>query len=151
MKKLIFTLLFALLSTVGAMAQSKIYDEVRNNSDFETVYVGKAMLQMAKGASMNVNGMDLNSMIDRLESVAVITTDKRAGRKKLKELVAKELTKKNGYDIMMETKDDGESTVIYNRAINKETNEYVLVTIESDEVNVIIITGSITPAELKNM
>ncbi len=56
MKKLIFTLLFALLSTVGAMAQSKIYDEVRNNSDFETVYVGKAMLQMAKGASMNVNG-----------------------------------------------------------------------------------------------
>lgn len=151
MKKLIFTLLLALLSTVGAMAQSKIYDKVRNDSDFETVYVGKAMLQMAKGTSMNINGMDLNSMMDRLESIAVINTDKSAGCKKLKELVAKELTPKKGYDIMMETKEDDESTVIYNRAINKETNEYVLVSIESDEVSVIIITGSITPSELKNM
>ena len=76
MKKFILTLLLTLFSSLGALAQTKLYESCRSDSQFECVFIGKAMLRMVNSHKLHVQGMDLNTVIEKLESIEVISTEK---------------------------------------------------------------------------
>ncbi|MDE6261900.1 MAG: DUF4252 domain-containing protein, partial [Muribaculaceae bacterium] len=98
-------------------------------------------------------GMDLNTVIEKLESIEVISTEKAKASTKLNEMISKEFTPEKKYEIMMEAKDEEDTVTIYCRKLNDKTNEYVLVNAYAGdhETTVIILTGSITPEDLKNL
>ena len=153
MKKFILTLLRALFSTIGAMAQTKFYESCRNNPEFETVYIGKAMLRMVNSSKLHVQGMNLNTVVDKLESIQVITTEKKKPAKQLKEAAYTEFSPATQYEIMMEANDNDDTTTIFYKKLKNNSNEYVLINSSTDfhETTVIILTGSITPEDLKNL
>ncbi|MBD5364554.1 MAG: DUF4252 domain-containing protein [Bacteroides sp.] len=153
MKKFILTLLLTLFSSLGALAQTKLYEACRSDSQFECVFIGKAMLRMVNSHKLHVKGMDLNTVIEKLESIEVISTEKAKASTKLNEMITKEFAPEKKYEIMMEAKDEEDTVTIYCRKLNDKTNEYVLVNAYTGdhETTVIILTGSITPEDLKNL
>ncbi|MBD5341653.1 MAG: DUF4252 domain-containing protein [Bacteroides sp.] len=153
MKKIILTMLLAMLTSVGAFAQTKFYETCREIPQFETVYIGKSMLQMVNSSTLNIEGINLNSLVGKLESVQVISAEKSKPGKKLKEMADKEFSPAKKYEIMLESHDEGDSTTIYFKKISDKSNEYVLINSSTGdhETTVIILTGSITPEDLKNL
>lgn len=155
MKNFILTLLLTVISTVGAHAQTKFYETCRSDPqlELETVYIGKAMLKMVNSDKLHVQAMNLNPVVDKLESIQVITTEKAKSSVKLREMAYKEFTPEKKYEILMEAKDEDDISTIYCKKLNDKTNEYVLVNacITDHETTVIILTGSITPEDLKNL
>lgn len=153
MKNFILTFLLALVSTVGTMAQTKFYESCRNNPQFETVYIGKAMLRMVNSSKLHVDGMNLNTVVDKLESIQVISAEKSKPAKQLKEMAYIEFSPATQYEIMMEANDNNDTTTIFYKKLKNNSNEYILInsSVDFKETTVIILTGTISPEDLKNL
>ncbi len=149
MKHLILTIIIALVSTVGASAQVSFYEACKANKDFETVYIGKAMLKMIKGKELKINGMDLNPLVDKIDAIIVVNTEKKNAGKQLRAL-AGEFSTTKGYEIMVDTKNNDEQMSILYKNTGKNKNEYVIKADDKlvSETSVIIITGSLTPEDI---
>lgn len=148
MKKLIFLLLVAVATSFGAHAQSDFYNACRADSNLETVYIGKAMLQMVhRGPGLNVNNLDVNGLIGTIESIEIVTANNKKSIQKLTEM-SKVFNQSNGFEIMLETTEDKEKVTMYCKKWRNGLNVYVIITTEPQEMNVIRITGALTPEDL---
>ena len=147
MKHLILTLLLVLASAVGANAQNKFYEACKGQDGIETVYIGKAMLQMVKGRDLAIKEIDLNAVIDKIDAIIVVNTDSKA--KKLRKLAA-EFSSSKGYEILVDTAEKDESVSILYKKTGKDTGEYVIKADDekNNDMSVIIITGSLTPEDI---
>lgn len=152
MKHLILTLFFAVASIFGASAQSKFYEACRANDDFKTVYVGKSMLRLVK-SSGGVNNMDIVPLIDKIDSIIIVSAESKDAAAKLKALANSFFSTAKGYQIMVDSYEKGEQMTTFSKALEKKQTEYVLISDESgnSEFNVIVITGTLTPEEIKNI
>lgn len=147
MKKLTILLLLTIVSALAAHAQSEFYQACRGDNNLETVYIGKAMLQMVKTPGLKVNNMDFNKMINIIDNIQVISAENEAGVKKLNELISKYINPQS-YEIMLETTDKDDEVVMYTKMLKNNLHEYLIITTEPNEKTVIIITGELTPNDM---
>ncbi len=151
MKKIILLFLLSVVTSFGALAQSEsFYDACRSDNDLETVYIGSAMLRMVKTPGLKVNDMDFNKVVSIIDNIRIVTAENKKGIKKLNELTSM-FSHKNGYEIMLESTEQGEQVVIYNKKLKNNLNEYIIITTEPKEKTVIIITGALTPEALARL
>ena len=112
MKHLILTLILAMASAFGAQAQTtliKFYEYCKLQEDFNTTYIGKTMLQMVKGNEMKVKGMDLNTVIDKIDAIMVINTESAGAKLKI---ISSDFSPSKGYELLVDTTDNEESVTI---------------------------------------
>lgn len=148
MKKLFLALLLTVIYSVGVSAQDSFYEACRADSNLETVYIGKAMLQMVhRGPGLKVENLDVNVLIGAIESIEIITANNKKGIQKLTEM-SSSFNKSNGFEIMLETKEENEKVTMYSKKWKKGLNVYAIITTEPKEMTVIMITGSLTPEDL---
>ena len=148
MKKLALLVLVSVFTTLAAFAQSKgFYDACRADSNLETVYIGSPMLRMVKTPGIKINDVALDKIVNIIDNIRIVTAENSKGIKKLTQLAAVFSTT-NGYEIMLENTDKGEKVVIYTKKLKNKLNEYVIITTEPKEMDVIIITGALTPEDL---
>lgn len=148
MKKLTLLFLVSVFTALAAFAQSEgFYDACRADSNIETVYIGSPMLRMVKTPGIKINNVDFNKVVSIIDNIRIITAENKKGIKRLTGLAAVFSTT-NGYEIMLENTDQGEKVVIYTKKLKNKLNEYVIITSEPKEMDVIIITGALTPDDL---
>lgn len=148
MKKLTLLFLVSVFTALAAFAQSEgFYDACRADSNIETVYIGSPMLRMVKTPGIKINNVDFNKVVSIIDNIRIITAENQKGIKRLTGLAAVFSTT-NGYEIMLENTDKGEKVVIYTKKLKNKLNEYVIITSEPKEMDVIIITGALTPDDL---
>ena len=143
MKRQIIFMLLTVFCAMGTFAQSKFFEKCEKIKGVTTVYVSKAMLQMAGDANVT-DDMNLSAVIKKLNSLEVINAESSASvelNKLIKEL---NLNGKNGYEIMMSVNDDEQNVKIYMKKMANNTNEYVILVEESDEVLVVLMNGTLT-------
>lgn len=144
MKRQIIFMLLTVFCAMGTFAQSKFFEKCEKIKGVTTVYVSKAMLQMAGDANVT-DDMNLSAVIKKLNSLELINTESPASVVELNKLI-KELSinQKNGYEIMMSVNDDEQNVKIYMKKMANNTNEYVILVEESDEVLVVLMNGTLT-------
>ncbi len=148
MKKLTLLFLLSVFTTLAAFAQSEsFYDACRADSNLETVYIGSPMLRMVKAPGIKINKVACDKIVSIIDNIRIVTAENKKGIKKLNELTAV-FNSKNGYEVMLENSDQGENVVIYTKKLKNKLNEYVIITTEQNEKDVIIITGALTPDDL---
>lgn len=147
MKKLFLTFLLTVIYSVGVSAQDSFYEACRADSNLETVYIGKAMLQMVKSPRLKVNNLDVNGLVGAIESIQIVTANNKNGIQKLTEM-SSDFNRSNGFEIMLETKEENEKVTMYSKKCKNGLNVYAIITTEPKEMNVIIITGALTPDDL---
>lgn len=144
MKRQIIFMLLTVFCAMGTFAQSKFFEKCEKIKGVTTVYVSKAMLQMAGDANVT-DDMNLSAVIKKLNSLEVINAESSASVVEFNKLIKElNLNGKNGYEIMMSVNDDEQNVKIYMKKMANNTNEYVILVEESDEVLVVLMNGTLT-------
>ena len=145
MKKYILLFLVA-LTVQTTMAQKALFDKYESSKGVETVFISKAMLSFA--GSIGGIDKDIARVANNLEEVRILSCEKPA---KAKAIVSEaRAIYSKGYTELMRLNDDGEKVTIYQKPVGKK-HEYVLLSVERDEVDIINLVGTLTLEELKRI
>ncbi len=142
-----YILLFLVALTVQTtMAQKALFDKYESSKGVETVFISKAMLSFA--GSIGGIDKDIARVANKLDEVRILSCEKPA---KARAIVSEaRAIYSKGYTELMRLNDDGEKVTIYQKPVGKK-HEYVLLSVERDEVDIINLVGTLTLEELKRI
>ena len=145
MKKYILLFLVA-LTVQTTMAPKALFDKYESSKGVETVFISKAMLSFA--GSIGGIDKDIARVANKLEEVRILSCEKPA---KARAIVSEaRAIYSKGYTELMRLNDDGEKVTIYQKPVGKK-HEYVLLSVERDEVDIINLVGTLTLEDLKRI
>ena len=145
MKKYILLFLVA-LTVQTTMAQKALFDKYESSKGVETVFISKAMLSFA--GSIGGIDKDIARVANKLDEVRILSCEKPA---KARTIVSEaRAIYSKGYTELMRLNDDGEKVTIYQKPFGKK-HEYVLLSVERDEVDIINLVGTLTLEDLKRI
>lgn len=153
MKHSIILIAIALFLSIPAAIQAKTFDfdKMAEMEGVTSVHISKAMFRLLSGMSIKADGIDLQSVMPKLESLQIITCEKPEIIPLLKK-EAEVFSTKEGYEELMRVKEDDSHTIILQKQHEDKPNEYVLVNIEgNEEFNLILMKGTLTLEELQQM
>lgn len=171
MKRIILSALIA-ISTLAANAQYEYLDKYTDMEGVTSVYVSKTMFRFMKGLPVEVDDVDINKIISKLDGLYILTTDKpeimEALRKetafitnnkgieciKSKQKTTEQITRKedNGYEEIVRIKEDGQKIAIYMKEEEDNRTEYVMIVDNPDDEFVIMIfTGELQPSDVQTL
>lgn len=147
MKKIIMLLLLV-SATMPALAQQALFDKYENVDGVTTVYISSSMLNMM--SSVKAGDKDIGRIAKRLDHVQILSCELPSVIGSIRR-TAQDIFRKQNYKLVMRTNDDGELTTIYERQHAKGKNEFVLLSVEKDEISVINILGNVTLADIQGI
>ena len=154
MKRLIYTLLWMALGLFSAQAQStSIFDQFSNEKNVTYVNVSKALLNMMPAGQLEVDALDLKSVINDLDRIQILTCEEDANLIKRIRKASSAYFKKAPYEELMQVKDDEESVIIYiYPKPQKKIKELVMLVDDGSEEFVLIqLTGDISISQLQSL
>ena len=153
MKHSIILITIALFLSIPTVIQAKTFDfdKMAEMEGVTSVHISKAMFKLLSGMGIKADGIDLQSVMPKLESLQIITCEKPEIIPLLKK-EAEAFSTKEGYEELMRVKEDDSHTIILQKQHEDKPNEYVLVNIEgNEEFNLILMKGTLTLEELQQM
>lgn len=153
MKKLILCAIAA-LSTLVASAQSanELYNKYSGRKGVEAVYISPAMFKMMKTLpDMDIQGkedLDISPIVQNLEGMYVIEIENFTIP--FMEDV-KNLVKSHKLELMMESREEGETTQIFFSQKDGVVTEFVVVNAEKNEVDFVCFTGKMNMDDLSKL
>ena len=109
------------------------------------------MLNLAGGQNFGNRGkINFKALSGKVESVQILTSEKG----KVKDELAKEISAitKNGYEMLMQVKDEGEQVDFYvKNKSDKTISEFIISVNDPDETAFIRITGAFTMDDLREL
>ena len=154
MKRIILSLI-VLLSAASVNAQSRNFDELAKIKGVEYTHIGKEMIQLAakQGKGLNVGDMvklgngEGEEFLNQFDDVKVFTCEEKGSVKKFRKTALK-LLKGQEWEPLIDTKgDDGEMVKIY-LSKNGEHSTNVILTVEDEEANLVVISGTFDFAKM---
>lgn len=149
----ILFLLFLFCATTIAQAQDldSFYKKYSDKEGITAVYISKNMLNLAGGQNFgNTGNINFKALSGKVESVQILTSEKG----KVKDELAKEISAitKNGYEMLMQVKDEGEQVDFYvKNKSDKTISEFIISVNDPDETAFIRITGAFTMDDLREL
>lgn len=150
MKQLIIKsilLIAAMTVSLGCRAE-KMFESLASNPNVESVYVGKAMMGMARGFLGKSNDKDtkvaLNAIKD-INSIEIISCEKDSAIKDVK-VQAQKIIARMHLEVLLETKEPNVATIIYGRTSSVKdsaVSDIVIETSAPNEYTLIHINGKI--------
>ena len=153
MKHSIILIAIALFLSIPTAIQAKTFDfdKMAEMEGVTSVHISKAMFKLLSGMGIKADGIDLQSVMPKLESLQIITCEKPETIPLLKK-EAEAFSTQEGYEELMRVKEDDSHTIILQKQHEDKPNEYVLVNIEgNEEFNLILMKGTLTLEELQKM
>ena len=144
----IITLLLSLCSLFTTHAQDSLFDQFADQEGVSSVYISKAMLSLMP--DMKADGVDIGGIASKLDNIRILSCENPDLLPKLKKETAF-INPKNGYEELMRINDAGEKTTIYLKQDKSDKKEFVLLSNEKNEFNLIVITGSLTLEEIQGI
>lgn len=140
-------LLLVCVCTAGmVLAQDALFKKYSNTRGVETVFISKSMLSMMP--SVDVNGKRMAS--NKIDRIQILSCERPSMVRTIKtEALAS--FERGRYEEMMRMHDDDDQTIIYGKSLGHGVNEFVLLEIEHDEINIINIRGRITLNDIKHL
>lgn len=152
MKKQILTLAVSIMAAVAltatSFAQSPLFKVCEKIKGTTTVYISNAMLGMLKGSDIS-GRMEFGSLMDKIDHLEIISAETPEAVKRLN-AETDIFTPQNGYELLINTKDDDESVNISMKKGRDGMNTYVILAREPDESSVILLYGTMTMGDVMN-
>jgi hypothetical protein len=157
--KKLFVLIIAMMLPVLSFAQSRLMSDLSDDKNIKTTYISKTMLKLASGVLGNSvdlavgSGIDLNKVLDSVNTIEIVSTEKKGKVKKIQKAVDK-LKKKYDLQPLAEVPDNS-SNKNKSTQILCETDDYTglvskmfYINKEKSRMQVIILQGSINISDL---
>lgn len=147
MKKWILTMVMVCWS--GLMfAQSALFKKYENVPGVSTIYISKALLGMMP--KLDAGDKDFSRIAGKLDRVQILSCERPSLIPGVKAAAIGSF-KSGGYANLMTVNDDGEQTLIYGKSLGKGKNEFVLLSVEKTELDIINVMGNITLNDIKQI
>lgn len=147
MKKIII-MQFLLCLCLSASAQKALFDKYSDAKGVSSVYISKAMLGMAAG--LKAGKSDISKIAGRLDHLRILSVERPSLIRTVKK-EAVETFRKEGFEQIMQVKDDGDNVTIYHKTHKNKKNEFVLLNVSEDELEIINVLGNVTLREIKDL
>lgn len=147
MKTRYFFITLFLICTSLSFAQDNWLDKYANQDGITSVYISKAMFQLMP--DINVGNVNLKTISDKINSLSILTTEKKDVATKLDNSIGQEIS--SDYAELMRAKDD--SSVVVFRGIQQGEiiNVLLLSVSEPSGYTVIKIDGKFTLEDIRKM
>ena len=154
MKKIITIAAFMLLA-FSAMAQDgkSLYKKYSDSEGVSAVYISPAMFRlMGKVPDMDIDGNDVNlgGLIKSLSGFYLINSEKAEIKAALLN-DAERFIAKGQYELLMESKDNGETVRLYTVGDEEIVTGFVMLASEKDECTFICFDGQMKREELEKL
>lgn len=154
MKK-IYAMMVLLSLSLTAFAQGgrDLYEKYSDLPGISAVYISPAMFRLiGKIPDMELQdeSVNLTPLIKSMSGFYILSTEDRATTESLYADV-KKFVKSGRYELLMETKDDGQVLRIYTVGDEKTVESFVMVTKEDSEVSVISFDGKMDREQMENI
>ena len=147
-KKIFLTCTVVLLSlSLAAQDISSIMNKYGKVENVELVKINNFVLTMARMAA----DKESKQVLKKITGVKVLAADSTANVKNLISDI-EDVTTRQNYEKIIEVREKGEKVNIYFKELGKNKTELLVVNSEkSGEVNLVLISGNITPEEFKEL
>lgn len=145
MKRIVIIAL-AMLVMVAASAQEAIFKKYAGKDGVSVVNISKSMLGLMSGTAGG--NKKVKDLANKLERIRILTCENHKLVGKVKK-DAMEYVGKKGYEELMSTQEGGEMVYILQHPLGGNNYEYVVLSIEKNEVSVVNIIGYLTLDEIK--
>lgn len=145
MKRIMVIAMLAMICSM-TFAQATVFDKYKNNKDVSVVYIGKAMLSMMK--NKKIGGYDVGKISSGIDKIYILDCEKKRLLGEIKAYVVSYM-KRNKYEVAMTVNDDGEDVTIYHKSLPGNKNDFYLLNVESDEVTVINMSGTVSLQDIQ--
>ena len=154
MKKIITIAAFVLLAFT-AMAQDgkSLYKKYSDAEGVSAVYVSPAMFRiMGRIPDLDIDGSDVNvgGIIKSLSGLYILSSENPGINASLRD-DAERFISKGQYEMLMESKDDGETVRLYTMGDERTVTGFVVLTVERDECTFISIDGQMPREQLEKI
>ena len=145
MKKILLFLLFGFTFNF-AFAQKAFFDKYDDKEGISTVYISATMLRMM--GNVQAGNKDITRIAKRLYHIQVLDCERPSLINTIKN-AAFAYYKQAKYAVVMKTKSNGEDVTIYEKRYKNGKNEYVLLTVERDELTIVNLLGRVSLEEIQ--
>lgn len=154
MKK-IYSILVLITLSLTALAQGgrELYSKYSDLPGMEAVYISPAMFRMiGKIPDVELGDEDINfsSIIKSMTGFYILSTEKSEHAAALLDDVNK-FIKAGKYELLMEVKDDGDSTWMFSAGDAKTITSFMMLSQEGDEISVIFFEGNMDREQFGEM
>ena len=148
------TILLAIMAVfcLQASAQTEFIDKYAKNDKATVITIGKEMLTLLRGDLPSVGDMDIDDMgelVKKVDNIKLATINDPKTIGKLMKDMSKTIKKYN-YSPVLTGKDDDIDIGIYFLQRDGKSN-LIIIGNESKELNLIIMDGTFTMADLRNL
>ncbi|MDO5571788.1 MAG: DUF4252 domain-containing protein [Bacteroidales bacterium] len=149
-------LLIFLFSALASPAKTLV-EKYTDMKDVTSIYISKTMLKMFSGMNVNTGDVNISSVIPKLQSINLITTEKtNVADMMIKDFQAIKNDKK--YEPLMIIKDEDSNVVMYSKYKTKDIIDEVLILITENSSNskvesatFISLIGNLTLEDLEKL
>ena len=146
MKQIIVTALLVLVCT-GAKAQRELFDKYEDTKGVTTVFVSKAMLNLAGGLAA-IGDKKIGKMAGKMDGIRILNCERKSLISEIKK-AAQAIYSRDNYEEIMRVNEEGQRVVIYQRPLKGGKSEFALLTVEENSLSIININGTITLEDMK--
>lgn len=152
-KKIILSCCLLIACVCQVSGAERLFRNLKKTEGLTSVYVGKAMLEMAGNLNLGVDVIDGSDLIDSLDSVEVFNASTTNAIRLLKNETELFISKNKGLEIAFLRESDEESVVIYTDSpgAGLPYSRLLMVVEEEDEFVVINLQGIIPLDALDNI
>ncbi|MDR0892880.1 MAG: DUF4252 domain-containing protein [Mediterranea sp.] len=145
----IITLLLTFCSLATyAQSDDNFFDRFADWEGVSSVYISKAMLGMMP--NIKTEGVNIGSITGKLDNIQILSSEAKSVIARMRKELGY-VSPKNGYEQLMRTKEDGESTSIYIKQLKAGKREFVLISDEKDELSVIVVRGDLSMKDIQGI
>ena len=147
MKRLMIIMLLACTYSM-CHAQEELFKKYSGTKGVENVYISKTLLRLMPKSA--VGDKDISRIAGKLEHIRILNCEKKELIPAIKK-DAENFYKKKSYELVMETNEDDEQVYIYLRKMKNKQNEFVIFSLENNELAIISIVGNITLEDIESL
>lgn len=153
MKRLIYILLSVVVGVLSGQAQNTIFDQFSGEKNVTYVNISKTLLNMMPEGQLEIDALDLKSVINELDRIQILTCEDDANLIARIRKASNARFKKSSYEELMKVKDDGEEVTIYITPQSQKRIKELIMLVDdgNDEFVVIQLTGNISISHLQSL
>ena len=148
---IIFMTLFLTAGT--SFAQEDWFDKFADHKDITQVTISKALLKMAPSmaSSVNMNGVEIKDVINKLEQIDIFTSDKEEAAGMMRKETTAFFKKNKSYEVLMKVKDGNDNVTFYCQNDGEFIKSLVMVVDDGNECSIIRLLGKFTIEDISKI
>lgn len=150
-KYIIITLMLIIGSiSMSAQNSTEIFDRFSNNEDITTVFISKALLQLAPELKADMGGANISNLIGKLTQIEIYTTEKKGVAQMMKK-ESEKFIKNKTYESLMKIKDKGNNVDFLIQRNRDRVDELLMVVSDEKGCTIIRIAGDFTMEDIQKV